>query len=548
MRLTVLCVIALLASTLPLPAEETAVVHAADGFQFPVGPSGTAAGYYVARGFRPNGHLGEDWNGVGGGDTDLGDPVYAAAHGIVVFARNYHVGWGNVVIIRHAYYEGADLKYVDSLYGHLLDFTVQEGEQVHRGQQIGRIGNNFGMYEAHLHFEMRKNLQIGMYRSSFPRDFSNYYTPTEFITQHHICPKGNHMVNAPINTFAAVPPPILAGPHVPTPVVSVPPEGSAGRGAKISALPQTPGAPLPAPTPVFRTSKTYAAATPAPTPERAAAKKPAKSPETAIAAAATPSPTPAPSSKHGKKIVATATPEPKAPAKTEALASASPVVKLSDDSEADAATEAKASAPAPSSKHGKKIASAPAPEPAPETVLKFQPVATASAPAPTVKTAEASSADNPLVVAPSTPAPTAKSRKKLAATATPKPLPKTPVKQEELTADSIALPDSVPSPKQGKPLDDASSGAPGFKKGGENIDLIPEPIAANAGSTPVQPARRTRRSASSTPAPHSAIVINGGTLVVAPQPILPAPTADVAPIRSAGSSFKVDRYEDLRGK
>ena len=195
-----------------LRAEDTAVVRAADGFQLPaVGPSGTGAGYYIARGYRPNGHLGEDWNGVGGGDTDLGDPVYAAAHGIVVFARNYHVGWGNVVIIRHAYYEGSELKYCDSLYGHLLDFAVQEGEQVHRGQQIGRIGNNFGMYEAHLHFEMRKNIQIGMYRSSFARDFSNYYTPSEVVTEHHICPKGNHMVNVPINTFPAVPPPIPGG-------------------------------------------------------------------------------------------------------------------------------------------------------------------------------------------------------------------------------------------------------------------------------------------------------------------------------------------------
>jgi hypothetical protein len=219
MRLIVLCVLAFAISPAPLPAQETAPVRAADGFQVPVGPNGTGEGYYVARGVRPNGHLGEDWNGIKGGDTDMGDPVYATAHGLVVFARNYHLGWGNVVIIRHAYYEGFSLKFVDSLYGHLLDFKVEEGEQVRRGQLIGRIGNNHGMYDAHLHFEMRKNLAVGMYRSSFPRDFTVYWSPSEFIAAHRTCSGANRTAQVPINTFPATAPPSYAGgPKVYTPV------------------------------------------------------------------------------------------------------------------------------------------------------------------------------------------------------------------------------------------------------------------------------------------------------------------------------------------
>jgi murein DD-endopeptidase MepM/ murein hydrolase activator NlpD len=180
----------------------------ADGFALPVGLDGTKK-YYKARGFRSNGHLGEDWNGEGGGDTDLGDPVYSTAHGLVVFAQDYRLGWGNVVIVRHAYSEGGEMKYVDSLYGHLHQILVREGQQIRRGQQVGTIGNNRGMYDAHLHFEIRRNIQIGMHRSAFARDFSNYWDPTQFITARPTL-AGGQLASIPINTFPATPPPAYA--------------------------------------------------------------------------------------------------------------------------------------------------------------------------------------------------------------------------------------------------------------------------------------------------------------------------------------------------
>lgn len=192
--IAVLCLLAI-----SLRAQDTAPARLADGFQNPVGMDGKE--YYRARGMQPNGHLGDDWNGTAGGDTDLGAPVTATAHGLVLFARNFRLGWGNVVIVRHAYMEGGQIAYVDSLYGHLDTILVREGQHIARGQKVGTIGNNFGMYPAHLHFEIRKNLRIGMARSAFPRDFTNYWDPTQFIAARPRCEGGGRIATVPINTF-----------------------------------------------------------------------------------------------------------------------------------------------------------------------------------------------------------------------------------------------------------------------------------------------------------------------------------------------------------
>lgn len=168
-------------------AAKTVRVAIADGFDFPVGKP-NAEGYYKARGLRLRApvHFGEDWNGRGGGDSDMGDPVYAMGNGIVVWAYDVKVGWGNVVIIRHAYRDPASgkVEYCDSLYGHLRDMRVKVGEEVKRGEQIGTIGNNRGMYAAHLHFEVRKNIHVGMRRESVARNFDNWWDPTSFINKY----------------------------------------------------------------------------------------------------------------------------------------------------------------------------------------------------------------------------------------------------------------------------------------------------------------------------------------------------------------------------
>lgn len=192
----------LAAAVVPAAAQSYSTTKLADGFDYPVGkPDG--AGYYIFRGFSPNGHLGEDWNGNGGGDTDEGDPVYSIAHGVVVFSEDYKKGWGNVVIVRHAYREqNGQIAFVDSLYGHLKVRSVSLGQQVTRGQLVGTIGcGPYRMYAAHLHFEIRKDLRVGMRRELYPRTYETYYTPRQFMDLRRSLRFEDRTVRVPINTF-----------------------------------------------------------------------------------------------------------------------------------------------------------------------------------------------------------------------------------------------------------------------------------------------------------------------------------------------------------
>lgn len=138
-----------------LTAEQLAKAPVIDGFQSPVGtPNG--AFMYDAQPFgtpneqRGGNHVGQDLNGIGGENTDEGEPVYAAARGLVVYSACPAESWGNVVVLLHRMPDG---KPVQTLYAHLKDRAVRTGETVGRGEPIGSIGTAGGQYLAHLHFE-----------------------------------------------------------------------------------------------------------------------------------------------------------------------------------------------------------------------------------------------------------------------------------------------------------------------------------------------------------------------------------------------------------
>jgi len=78
-----------------------------------------------------------------------GDPIYAAADGVVISARWIN-GYGNAVIIAHG-------SVYSTLYAHQSKLLVSVGDQVSSGDVIGLVGSTGWSTGPHLHFEVRVN-------------------------------------------------------------------------------------------------------------------------------------------------------------------------------------------------------------------------------------------------------------------------------------------------------------------------------------------------------------------------------------------------------
>jgi murein DD-endopeptidase MepM/ murein hydrolase activator NlpD len=155
-------------------------------FDFPIG-SENGAFAYNAQPFTENRHLGDDLNGIGGENSDLGDPVFAIADGQVFFAGEAGPGWGNVIIILHAYEENGLRKFVQSYYGHVETILAERKQKVHRGEQIATIGTADGRYWAHLHFEMRE-FSTPFIGPGYREDTRGWINPSAFIASHRGAP------------------------------------------------------------------------------------------------------------------------------------------------------------------------------------------------------------------------------------------------------------------------------------------------------------------------------------------------------------------------
>ncbi|MDZ4728062.1 MAG: M23 family metallopeptidase [Leptospira sp.] len=162
----------------------------ANEFEFPAGGK-FAEGFYIAQKFGVENakfgnrlHLGEDWNFIGGGDSDFASPVYSIADGVVSLIANYGGGWGKVIRVVYKLPNNGSLgdTYIEALYAHLYTIEVEPSQIVRRGEWLGSIGDAGGKYPSHLHFELRekKDAPLG---GGYAVSAEGYLHPTKFLIQ-----------------------------------------------------------------------------------------------------------------------------------------------------------------------------------------------------------------------------------------------------------------------------------------------------------------------------------------------------------------------------
>jgi murein DD-endopeptidase MepM/ murein hydrolase activator NlpD len=92
--------------------------------------------------------------------AERGTPVYAAGIATVKFAGTQS-GYGQVVILDHG--DG-----ITTRYGHLSKIEVVAGQQLLRGEMIGRVGSTGRSTGPHLHYEVRINEEAVNPRAYLP--------------------------------------------------------------------------------------------------------------------------------------------------------------------------------------------------------------------------------------------------------------------------------------------------------------------------------------------------------------------------------------------
>lgn len=88
-----------------------------------------------------------------GGTT--GNPVYAAADGVIIYSQYNTGGYGNLVMIDHG--TNSEGVKIVTLYGHGNKLLRNVGESVKQGELIMEMGSTGNSTGPHVHFEVREN-------------------------------------------------------------------------------------------------------------------------------------------------------------------------------------------------------------------------------------------------------------------------------------------------------------------------------------------------------------------------------------------------------
>lgn len=141
-------------------AEKTITKNSTKNTTKTSAPQQNTDGYFIRPckcTYRTQGRHGILWhNAVDITSGNVGEPIWAAADGVVVWARTsgWNGGAGRSIMIQHA--NGSK-----TFYAHLDTLLVTVGQQVKQGEQIGTLGYSGhvipkGPNGAHLHFEVSR--------------------------------------------------------------------------------------------------------------------------------------------------------------------------------------------------------------------------------------------------------------------------------------------------------------------------------------------------------------------------------------------------------
>jgi len=112
-------------------------------------------------------HTGMDFS------ADTGTDIYATGDGVVIKAEINFGGYGKMILIDHGFG-------YHTLYGHLSSIGVLEGNEIKRGDIIGKVGSTGLSAGPHLHYEVHRN---GIHVNPI-NYFYNDLSPEEYVQLH----------------------------------------------------------------------------------------------------------------------------------------------------------------------------------------------------------------------------------------------------------------------------------------------------------------------------------------------------------------------------
>lgn len=134
-------------------------------------------------------HTGADLNRPG--DKDKLAPIFSIGDGVVRYARLVTKGtWGNLIVINHGIVDGKPLF---SRYAHVEEIQphVIEGQPIKMGTYLAKVGNQFGVFPYHLHFDISTTDKLNHVPTYWPGlDLSgckqHFVNPKDWLSSNHI--------------------------------------------------------------------------------------------------------------------------------------------------------------------------------------------------------------------------------------------------------------------------------------------------------------------------------------------------------------------------